>query len=119
MTRVMAHTGTLRSDEVCRSVAFGKENEALSDLRQSLRSSMDVHYLHAIAARSISGKARSFKGHSIENYKVKAVQLDGCDFSNARLSNVTFARSSLADCSFSGATLQVPLPASRLKTQNP
>jgi uncharacterized protein YjbI with pentapeptide repeats len=100
-------------------VAFGKEDAALSDLRESLRSSMDVHYLHAIAARSISGKGRCFKGHSIENYNVKAVQLDGCDFSNARLSNVTFARTSLADCSFSGAALQVPSPAARHKSQNP
>ena len=90
-----------------RSVAFGQESAALAELRSTLRSSMDVHYLHAIATRSISGRGRSFKGHSIENYTAKALLLDGSDFSNSVLSNVTFARSSLSECVFSGAALQV------------
>ena len=97
----------LRHDRRRRSVAFGKENEDLADVRRSLRSSMDTHYLNALATRSISGKSRSFKGHSIENYAVKALLLDGCDFSDSTLTNVTFARSSLSGCLFSGASLQV------------
>jgi uncharacterized protein YjbI with pentapeptide repeats len=68
---------------------------------------MDVNYLNAIATRAISGRGRSFRGHSIENYTVKALLLDGCDFTNSVLSNVTFARSSLSDCLFNGAALQV------------
>jgi uncharacterized protein YjbI with pentapeptide repeats len=96
----------------CRSVAFGQESNHLAELRQTLRSSMDVHYLNAIASRAISGKARSFKGQSIENYTAKALLLDGSDFSNSLLNAVTFARSSLAGCSFSGAALQVPPHAS-------
>jgi uncharacterized protein YjbI with pentapeptide repeats len=87
-------------------VAFGHESDHLAELRQTLRSSMDVHYLHAIATRTISGKGRSFKGHTIENYTAKALLLDGSDFSNSTLSNVTFARASLNDCRFSGAALQ-------------
>jgi uncharacterized protein YjbI with pentapeptide repeats len=69
---------------------------------------MDVHYLSAIASRAISGRGRSFRGQSIENYTARALLLDGCDFSHSLLNNVTFARSSLSDCAFSGATLQVP-----------
>jgi hypothetical protein len=98
----------LRSNSLSRSVAFGHENEVLADVRHALRSSMDVHYLNAIASRAISGRGRSFKGHSIENYAVKALLLDGSDFSGSKLSNVTISRSSLSDCSFSSATLKVP-----------
>ncbi len=87
-------------------------------MRRTLRSSMDVHYLNAIASRSISGRGRSFKGHSIENYAVKALLLDGSDFSGSKLSNVTISRSSLLDCSFSSATLQVP-PASTTHSPKP
>lgn len=89
-------------------MAFGQESVDLADLRNTLRSSMDVHYLNAIASRAISGKARSFKGQSIENYTAKALQLDGSDFTNSVLNAVTFARTSMAGCSFSGAALQVP-----------
>jgi hypothetical protein len=92
---------------VIRSVAFGAESESLAALRSTLRSSMDEHYLAAIASRAISGRGRSFKAHSIENYTAKALLLDGSDFTNCVLSNVTFARSSLSDCVFSGAALQV------------
>jgi uncharacterized protein YjbI with pentapeptide repeats len=90
-----------------RSVAFGHESDALADLRSTLRSSLDVHYLNAIATRKISGKGRSFKGHSIENYTAKALLLDGSDFSDCTLSHVTLTRSSLSNCTFSGAVLQV------------
>ncbi len=75
-------------NNVGRSVAFGEESADLIELRQTLRSSMDVHYLNAIASRAISAKGRSFKGQSIENY--------------TRLSNVEFTR-----VVFSGAKLQV------------
>jgi uncharacterized protein YjbI with pentapeptide repeats len=104
-----------------RSVAFGQESATLANLRNDLRSSLDEHYLYAIAMRSISGKSRSFKGHSIENYTAKALLLDGSDFSDSVLTNVTFSRSSLVDCRFSGASLQVPsrhLRSSRVNLNN-
>ncbi len=97
-------------NNVGRSVAFGEESADLIELRQTLRSSMDVHYLNAIASRAISAKGRSFKGQSIENYTAKALMLDGCDFSNSLLNAVTFARSSMSGCSFGGAALQVLPP---------